>query len=76
MARHRRQCSAEYKVKVVLAVLPGTSRAAEICGTHKIKPELLSRWKPEFLENAARSFEREQERTRIAELERRVGRLT
>lgn len=80
MSRQRRKFSPEFKAKAVLAVLKGTSSAAEICRTHQIKPDLLTSWKQEFLANAERIFERdrdrEQERARIAELERLVGRLT
>lgn len=80
MGKQRRKFSAEFKAQAVLAVLKGTSSAAEICRTHKLKPDLLTRWKQEFLENAERIFERDgdrdQEQARIAELERLVGRLT
>lgn len=80
MGRTPRKFSPEFKVKLVLAVLKGTSSAAEICRTYKLKPDLLTRWKQEFLENAERAFERdsdrEREQARIAELERLVGRLT
>lgn len=80
MGKTRRKFNAEFKVKLVLAVLKGTSSAAELCRTYKLKPDLLTRWKQEFLENAERVFEqdgeREREQARIAELERLVGRLT
>ena len=45
-----------------------------------MKPEVLSRWKTDFVENAHWVFhsdeQRSQEQARIAELERLVGRLT
>jgi transposase len=45
-----------------------------------LKPEMLSRWKAQFLERAATVFEREDQNNpalvRVAELERLVGRLT
>jgi transposase len=78
--RQRRQFSAEFKARVVLEVLSGQKRAAEICREHQLKPDLLSRWKADFVSQAANVFaddERGQRaEQRIAELERLVGRLT
>jgi transposase-like protein len=78
--RQRRQFSAEFKARVVLDVLSGQKRAAEVCREHQLKPDLLSRWKADFVTQAANVFqgdERSQRaEQRIAELERLVGRLT
>src|SRR5258707_13931798 len=78
--RQRRQCSAEFKARVVLEVLSGQKRAAEVCREHQLKPDLLSRWKTDFVPQASTVFQGD-ERTqraeqRIAELERLVGCLT
>jgi transposase len=78
--RQRRQFSAEFKARVVLEVLSGQKRAAEICREEHLQPDLLSRWRADFVTQAARVFAGD-ERTqraeqRIAELERLVGRLT
>ena len=47
---------------------------------HKLKPELISRWKDIALEGLVTLFQggeqRDQDQDRIAELERMVGRLT
>jgi transposase-like protein len=76
----RRTFTAEFKARVVLEVISGVKSAAEICREHSIKPQLLSRWKSEFLENAPKVFEpdgqRREERTRIRELERMLGQQT
>jgi len=57
----------------------GAKSAAELCRQHQLNPQLLARWKTEFLERAPLLFEQEamqsQEQERIAELERVVGRL-
>jgi transposase-like protein len=78
--RIRRQFSAEFKAQVVLEVLTGVKSAAEASREYSLKPEVLSRWKSEFQERAARVFARDeqhsQEQERIAELERLVGRLS
>ena len=78
--RQRRHFSAEFKARVVLDVLSGQKRAMEVCREYQLKPDLLSRWKTEFVTQAATVFagdERMQHAEhRIAELERLVGRLT
>jgi putative transposase len=78
--RQRRHFSVEFKARVVLEVLSGQKRAAEICREYRLKPDLLSRWKADFVTHAASGFasdERTQQaEQRIAELERMVGRLT
>ena len=82
MAKQPRRFSPEFKVRVVLELLTKERSAAEICRTHQIKDSLLYRWKQEFLERASQVFgahdqgEIMQQRQRIAELERMVGRLT
>lgn len=77
---HRRQFSPEFKAQVVLEVVSGAKSAAEICREHQLKPELFSKWKAQFLREAATIFARADEldpaQARIAELERVVGRLT
>ena len=76
----RRKFTAEFKVQVVLDLLSGAKSAAELCREHQLNPQLLARWKTEFVERAPLLFEQEamqsQEQERIAELERVVGRLT
>ncbi len=80
MAKKHRTFNPEFKAQAVLAVISGNKTAAEICREHQIKPDLFSKWKAAFLDNAAKVFEREgpvdPQQARIAELERLVGRLT
>ncbi len=80
MTTKHRTFSPEFKAQVVLAVISGSQTAAELCRAHQIKPDLLSKWKAAFLDNAAKVFERDTgvdpQQARIAELERMVGRLT
>ena len=58
----------------------GVKNSAEACREYSLKPELLSRWKAELMENVHVVFrsdeQRSQEQARIAELERLAGRLT
>jgi len=75
----RRTVTAEFKTQVVLDLVSGARRTAELCRQHQLNPQVLARWKAEFLERAPRVFEQDQRRSaeqeRIAELERLVGRL-
>jgi transposase-like protein len=77
MARTRRTFSAEFKAKVVLEVLSGRKSAAEAGREYNLKADLLSHWKRQFVENAARVFETSAEvdpqQVRMAELERLAG---
>jgi transposase len=76
----RRKFTAEFKAQVVLDLVSGAKSTAELCRQHQLNPQLLARWKTEFLERAPLLFQQEamqsQEQERIAELERVVGRLT
>ena len=79
MKKHRK-FTPEFKAQVTLEVLMGVKTSAEACREHSLKPEILSRWKAELVENAHLVFrsdeQRSQEQARIAELERLAGRLT
>jgi transposase len=70
----------EFKAQVVLELISGAKSQAEACRGYSLNPQMVSRWKAEFLEKAPQLFRtREQssaEQARIAELERMVGRLT
>jgi transposase len=76
----RRKFTAEFKAQLVLDLVSGAKSAGELCRQHQLNPQLLARWKSEFLERAPLLFQQEamqsQEQERIAELERVVGRLT
>ena len=78
--RRRRSFTPQFKAQVVLEVLSGTSSQAEAARQHRLKPELLARWKEVALEGLETLFrggeQRDQDQDRIAELERMVGRLT
>src|SRR5262245_51537680 len=78
--RRRRSFTPQFKTQVVLEVLSGLRSQAEVARQHKLKPELIARWKETALEGLESLFrggeQREQYQDRIAELERMVGRLT
>ena len=79
--RKRGTFTLEFKAEVVLEVLRGESSQAELCRRHNFSEDQLSKWKQQFLENAASLFETtdkasEDAAERIAHLEHLVGRLT
>jgi len=76
----RRKFTSEFKAQVVLEVLSGAKSPAQACREYQIRDSLLCRWKRQFVERAPQVFEQEKaqdpSRSRVAELERMVGRLT
>lgn len=55
----RRHFTPEEKTKIVLEVLREEKTLNEIAAEYEIHPNQLSRWKAEFLSNAARAFNKE-----------------
>ena len=80
MARKRRTFTSEFKAEIVLQLISGEKRLAEVCREHQLNSQMVSRWKRDFLQNAASVFERKKEysaeQERIAELEQTLGRKT
>ena len=76
----RRAFTPEFKARVVLEEFAGVRDKAEICREYRLRPQVFSRWREEFLERAPEIFATERsrgdEQERIAELERMLGRLT
>lgn len=56
----RRKFTAEFKAQVVLDLVSGAKSTAELCRQHQLNPQLLARWKTEFLEKALLLFEQDQ----------------
>ena len=78
--KKRRTFTAEFKAARVLDALTSEFTPAEICRDYLLQPQQLAEWKTEFITNAALVFQRDAESeilaTRVADLERHVGRLT
>jgi transposase len=79
--RKRRKFTPEFKAQVVLEVISGAKTQAEIARQHQIKPDIITRWRRQFLQNAASLFESSNRRNgaaeaQIAELERALGKKT
>ena len=79
----RRNFTPEFKAQVVLGILTGAKSVGQTAREYSIKPELLSRWKADFVANAPKLFDNgaaaqasDPQAERIAELERMLGRMT
>jgi transposase len=77
----RRKYTSKFKAQVVLEIISGAKTQAEIARQHRIKPDLITRWRRQFLENAPSLFERGNHRdgiaeARITELEQALGKKT
>ena len=55
--RRRRSFTPQFKAQVVLEVLAGLKSQAEVARHHKLKPELIARWKDVALEGLETLFE-------------------
>ncbi len=80
MTKKNRDYTPEFKFQLVLKLLTGERRAAQLCREHQVSETSLSRWRQQFLDNGAKAFESDDgpsvEQERVVALERMVGRLT
>jgi transposase-like protein len=78
--RKRKTYSAEQKAKAVIALLRGDATQVEIARNLGCHPNLLAKWQSALITGASTVFASAQEdnaeTTKIAELERMVGKLT
>ena len=78
--RKRKIYTPEQKAQTSLTLLRGEKTQVEAARELGCHPNLVAEWQRKFLENAAAPFENEEARraeaTKVAELERMVGKLT
>ena len=55
----RCQYAPEFKSKIVLNILQGNQELNEICAQHNLNPNMVRKWKQEFLQNLSKSSLRE-----------------
>jgi transposase-like protein len=83
MSTKRRQYSAEFKLETVLEGIRGEKPVAQICRERGIRDNLYYKWRDAFQERAPGIFASQEQQdqavseleTRVAELERMVGKL-
>ncbi len=86
MSRKRRTFSPKFKADLVIELLKGEKELTAIATENNIQPNLLRKWKNEFLDNASAVFDDKRdenlkeklslERKEKAEYARKVGQLT
>ena len=81
--RKYRKFTAQEKAELVLASFRGERSIAEICREHDISETLLRRWRDQMIEAGLERYQAGQDRSlaaeqrrRIAELERALGKKT
>ena len=78
--RKQRQFTPELKARICLQILTGAKTTAQVCREHQLSETVVSRWKKQFVEQAALVFEQDGQRAkedeRVVELERMGGRLS
>ena len=81
--RKYRKFTPQQKLELVMASWRGERSIAELCREHDISESLLRRWRDQVLEASAERFaageqrsQAREQRKRIAELERALGRKT
>ncbi len=76
MKRSRRKFTAEFKAKVVLEAIKEQRSLSELAERFELHPNLISIWKREFLDNAAKVFSKGDEiKNTIEEVEKEKEKL-
>lgn len=76
----RRRFSAKLKFQIVLEAVRGERPAAEIARQYQINPNLIGRWKNEFLQNGHELFESatadNSKEKKVEDLQKLIGKQT
>ena len=80
MKAKRRKFSASFKAKVAIEALKERESLAELSNRFEVHPNMISKWKQEFLENSSAVFEKEkdtdpEERPDPEKLYAKIGKL-
>ena len=86
MSKKRRNFTAKFKSDIVIELLKGEKDLNSLASEYEIQPNLLRKWKKEFLENAPIIFDEKRdenlkeklnlERKEKVQYARKVGQLT
>ena len=79
MKRTRRKFTGAFKAKVAIEVLKEPESLAELSKHYEVHPNIISKWKKEFLENSAHVFDlqskEEEKEIDIDKLYAKIGQL-
>lgn len=67
MKRKRRTFSSDFKLKVILAALQDRETLSELSQKYDLHPDQISKWKTEFLDNAAHYLKAPNKSSKAAE---------
>ncbi|MDD7056405.1 MAG: transposase [Selenomonadaceae bacterium] len=57
----RKKYTADFKSKIILSILDGSKEFNEVCSEHNLSPNMVRKWKQEFLQNAHKVFDTDAE---------------
>jgi len=79
MKKTRRKFTGAFKAKVAIEALKERQSLAEISKHFEVHPNIISKWKKEFLENSAQVFDQQSKETEkeidIEKLYAKIGQL-
>ena len=61
----RKKYTSEFKTKIVLSILQGDKEFNVICSENGLNPNMVRKWKQEFLQNAHLAFVADSERKAV-----------
>lgn len=61
----RKKYTSEFKTKIVLSILQGDKEFNAICSENGLNPNMVRKWKQEFLQNAHLAFGADSERKAV-----------
>lgn len=61
----RKKYTSEFKTKIVLSILQGDKELNVICSENGLNPNMVRKWKQEFLQNAHLAFGADSERKAV-----------
>ena len=70
MKGKRRKFSAAFKAKVAIEALKERESLAELSKRFEVHPNMISKWKQEFVENSSAAFEKEKDTSKETDTEK------
>lgn len=78
MKKSRRTFTAAFKAKVAIAALKDRESLAELSKRFEIHPNMISKWKQEFIDNSSKVFEKDidtENKVDVEKLYSKIGQL-
>ena len=78
MKRSRRKFSNAFKARVAIEALKERESLAELSKRFEVHPNMISKWKQEFIENSSRVFEKGSDKDSPVDIEKlysKIGKL-